>query len=278
MTAEPLDPIVSPAELRATREEFAPRLHALGQQPYPQEITSILSWARNVYDLARYHDMPEESQLDALELVRRSERALGMSIRLGQAAGLIASRRDNRYDMANKHSPLEYASRDELSGNNGGIYRLADGWTDEEFDQAILDARVERNLKRANLIRKLVTPLPPTGKLDVIKQMAEAGYTSKQIAPAVEYSEEHVRNLARQNRISIPADVVTRQTRHIRPERVIRETVHSLEGLSQGLGLLAFEDYDALDPAEFAEWGASLTRSLRAVRALQKELKLRAQS
>lgn len=40
-------------------------------------------------------------------------------------------------------SPKEYATAAELKGNGAGIYHLTDGVTDEQFDQAIEQARAE---------------------------------------------------------------------------------------------------------------------------------------
>lgn len=90
-------------------------------------------------------------QMDATEMVRRAEYALGKAIRKGQAEGTVATRGTNsgprsdylrdgrvvRVDETRPTSlisrPTDYASTSELHGQSGGegIYALAeaDGWT-----------------------------------------------------------------------------------------------------------------------------------------------------
>lgn len=53
-------------------------------------------------------------------------------------------------------SPMDFCGRTELHGKNGreGIYSMTDGVTDEQFEQALAEARAEGNLSRANVARK----------------------------------------------------------------------------------------------------------------------------
>ncbi|MBE5512524.1 hypothetical protein [Mycobacteroides abscessus] len=41
-----------------------------------------------------------------------------------------------------------------MTNTHGGIYDLADGVSDEQFEEAITEARAEGNLSRANVARK----------------------------------------------------------------------------------------------------------------------------
>jgi hypothetical protein len=50
----------------------------------------------------------------------------------------------------------------------------------------------------------------------------------------------------------------------------VRETIYALEGLAMGVELA---DVARLDPAEAAEWTASMTRSLRVLSRFLRELK-----
>ena len=50
------------------------------------------------------------------------------------------------------------------------------------------------------------------------------------------------------------------------PSRIVRETAHALEGLAMGVELA---DPAGLDPAEAAEWAASMTRSIRAAQQVR---------
>ncbi|MGV0796361.1 hypothetical protein ABQF26_05315 [Mycolicibacterium elephantis] len=56
-----------------------------------------------------------------------------------------------------KSSPTDYAKRSELVGNgitDNGIYGITDGVSDEQFEEAITEARNTGNLSRANVARK----------------------------------------------------------------------------------------------------------------------------
>ena len=69
-----------------------------------------------------------------------------------------------------------------------------------------------------------------------------------------------MRQVAREHGIEIPADAVVGRTRRPDANRIVRETAHALEGLAMSVALADPAD---LDPAEAAEWAASLARSIR---------------
>ena len=71
-----------------------------------------------------------------------------------------------------------------------------------------------------------------------------------------------MRQIAREQGIAIPADMVGR-TRRPDTNRIVRETAHALEGLAISVQLADPAD---LDPAQAAEWAASLARSIRVLR------------
>lgn len=109
-----------------------------------------------------------DSVLAATELVRRAERAIGLGIRKGQEEGTVARHGDAARTKTDqngfgseqeKRSPSDFAKPGELyppgNGRQAGIFDLAVGVTDEEFERAIEEAKEEGNLTRANLGRKL---------------------------------------------------------------------------------------------------------------------------
>lgn len=254
----------------------------------PTPIVEFRAWAATVAEMTRQKGLAEDIQLDALEMVRRAERGIGVAIRNGQEAGVIAK----PGDIGAINSPGTRGARSG-SPRNGDLvrpgeaagvkhpseltplYAAADGISDEQFDDAIVEARQERNLARANVLRKAkgqTAPVPASRQIERIAEMAAQGHTSWQIATAINATRERVHNVARANNIDIPADVIIRGTHHIVPERVIRETVHGLEGYCDGLKLLDPDDYNQLNPDDVKTWSSSLTESLRALRNLQKEL------
>ncbi len=106
------------------------------------------------------HIAPPPIQLDAVEMVRRSERALGVAIRKGQDAGEIGSRTNQPY-FGNQHSALPHVERKTSPESffSGGkdqseTYAMTDGVSDDEFDAALAEAKDEGNLSRANVVRR----------------------------------------------------------------------------------------------------------------------------
>lgn len=114
--------------------------------------------------IARQRETSAQAQLDATELVRRAERALGVSVRRGQADGTVETPLEgrarggqwaepstlHRKKMEGKPRPLDFAPAPVLSGP-GGIYQVTDGVPDEMHEQALAEARAEGNLARANV-------------------------------------------------------------------------------------------------------------------------------
>ena len=79
-----------------------------------------------------------------------------------------------------------------------------------------------------------------------------------------------MRQLSHEHGIDIRADAVLGRTRRPDSARIVRETVHALEGLVMGVELA---DPAGLDPAETAAWAASMTRSIRALSKFARQLK-----
>lgn len=109
----------------------------------------------------------------------------------------------------------------------------------------------------------------------LIRRLAGEAYSSHQIAQRLSMQPESVRRIARAEGITIGADAAMGRTRqNVDSNRIVRETVHMLEGLGPGLGLI---DFDALDQAEVGAWAASLTDSIRTLNRLNKRLKEKTQ-
>lgn len=103
-----------------------------------------------------------------------------------------------------------------------------------------------------------------------VRQMAAEGHTTRQIATAVNLSESGVKYICDRDGIDVPADVVASRTRRLDSNRIVEQTVIGLEGETQGLDLI---DFDDLDPDRIADWVTSLTNSLRLLNRFSKQLK-----
>lgn len=107
-------------------------------------------------------------------------------------------------------------------------------------------------------------------RADAIRDLAEQGYSSRQMPEKVGVSEESVRKIARDFGIEIPADRSIRGTRRVDSGRIVANTVTALEGLVMGIDLV---DFDDLDPQEAGQWADSLSHSLRALNRFVKQIK-----
>ena len=249
----------------------------------PTPIAEFKAWAATVAEMTKQKNLAAEIQADAMEMVRRAERGLGQAIRNGQEAGDIrqSGHSDggpgNRVaDYTSIASPTDFAPKHELSNTHGGIYDMTDGVSDEEFEDALADAREEGNLSRANVIRKIrkepAAP-PASQQLDRIASLASRGYTSDQIGRELGVSEEYIRQLARDNGIAMLADQAMGKTRRtIDRTRIVRETVIALEGVGMSLQLLD-DDLSGVDLSEASYWVTSLTESIRALNRLKNQIK-----
>jgi hypothetical protein len=249
----------------------------------PQAIVNFKAQMATVAEATKQLGLSREIQLDAQEMVRRAERGVGVAIREGQANGIVARRGQGAdvrppyadRDRSDKGISLttDFATHGELSANDAGIYHMTDGVSDEQFDEAITEAKAEGNLSRANVVRKVKgesSAMTRLKRVDMIRDLAEQGYSSRQMPGKVGVTEQTIRKLARDFRIDIAADRVVSNTRHIDSNHVAQQTVDTLAGLVPGLGLI---DYSELDRGEAAHWATSLSDSFRALNRFRKQIK-----
>lgn len=267
----------------------------------PTPITHFKAWAACVAEMTKQKGLAQEIQLDALEMVRRAERGIGLAIRNGQEAGDIETQWANHDFRGNQHSrgadhpggftkahPSDFARRSELAGSSvtkPGIYALTDDITDPTFEAGLSDAREEKNLSRANLVRKIKSvkenavadtpPIPASQQLDLIAELARTGASSRQIAKKVGVTIDRLSRLTREHGIEVPADRIVGKTHRINPERVVRESVNTLQGVETSLSLLTSEEYDGFTLDQLKEWLKALEEPARAIRTLVKELNAR---
>lgn len=245
-----------------------------------ERIAEIKSQAEAVRVYSTQKQLGKDAQLAAAEIVRRAERGIGVAIRRGQQTGEIA-RRGDRGGRGGIHSGNPNDRCDDHLGSPGSFFRhaderadtyaMTDGISDASFEDAIGEAKAEGNLSRANVVRKIRerrTAAPPGPRdqaagqppLELIARHAAAGMSSRQIAGLLGISSRQVGEAAREHGIEIPADAVVGRTRCPDANRIVRETAHALDGLAMSVALADPAD---LDPAEAAEWAASLARSIR---------------
>lgn len=254
-----------------------------------REVSEFKAFVATVAEASKQKKLSEDIQLDATEMVRRAERALGVAIRKGQDAGEIAGRRDNpgpqrdyerngqtiRVDQIRepkKVSPTEFFTNAQQANET---YAMTDDVTDEQFEALLTEAKEEGNLSRANIVRK-ASAVASTwreqheAKWAKVAELAEQRLTSAQIAKRVGMSERGMRDAAKDRGITFPADEYVRNTRRINGIDVMERTVSSLEVNQTSLELV---DFDDITPEQAAEWLQRLTEPLRAINRMKTRLK-----
>lgn len=250
-----------------------------------QDVAAFRAFVATVAEAAKQKKLSEEIQLDALEMVRRSERALGVAIQQGQVAGEIVKQGDigatpssNRGGEPgtrrgdNLVRPTDFATRHELKD---GIYPMSKGVSEEVFDEALAVAREEGNLSRSNVISKVASLSSYKETRDArwerVAHLAANGVPSAQaLAEVGGYSrEDSFRKAARDRGITFPADKLTNFKR-IDPLFVVEQIVLGLEVTLTTLDLVTYEN---VTPEQAAQWLERLASPLRAIRKMQTELK-----
>jgi hypothetical protein len=119
--------------------------------------------------LIRENKLAFDAKLSATECVRRCERRIGELVKLGQEVGTIRSKSHNRPRPTVHRGTIDGRARasDYIPGGGKGYaeHRAMAGADDEQFEQAVEEAKAEGNLSRANVVRKLKGDDRPTPKL-----------------------------------------------------------------------------------------------------------------
>lgn len=249
--------------------------------PDPRSIVDYRIQVAAIEQMARQLRISRETQEHASECVRRAERGEATAIRQGQEDGTILKQGDiggggRGGDTAAESRKLKRNLLDspkEIEPNNNVLtdaYRMAEA-SDEEFEEALDEARDEGNLSRANVVRKIKNPGQTVAQLaDQIREHAGQGLTSKQIAEKVGRTVERVRLVARENDITIPADIVTRRRQNLDAEHIMTAAVEYTAAVADSLKMI---DPNELDPSDVTEWVKSIEKSARSILATTRQMK-----
>ena len=243
----------------------------------PEQIAAAKAEIATAAEATKQLGLAKEIQEDAIEMVRRADYALGKAIRRGQEEGTVARLGDGRGERSvqgtNLSSPTDFASDVELydrpSQGKYGILSLAEA-TPEEFEVALEKARAEGNLSRANVARKVKggsaapSPAEPsrlkaTERVEQIRELAEQGKTSEQIARSLGLGIEYIQKLVREYGLTVRADVVRGRARRLDSNRILSGTADALSAAA--FSLQQIDPLD-LDQESAQEWVDSLTDSL----------------
>ncbi len=211
----------------------------------PTPIAQFRAWAATVEEGTRQRKLGREIELDAAEMVRRAERGIGAAVRRGQEAGQIAKRGDvgaapapgfasggapgvkRGEDLVRPQDAAQVGHASQLSD----YYALAQ-MPDEDFEDALADAKAEGNMSRRALARKA------------------RGIESKP-------SER---------------PEVLRGHRHHDPNRIVEQTVIGLEGFALAIELIDFERLDREQVSVWSRSLSASLQSLNRLSRQLKEL------
>lgn len=275
--------------LTRARDQLALAVEMTG----PAAVAALKAEIAVAAEATKQLGLSKEIQMDAQEMVRRAEFALGKAVRAGQDRGEIRTtgQAATRYDQAGlprgvidparrlENASVAAASPTDFlpsSEERVAVYALVDGVTEPQFEAALSEAKAEGNASRANVVRKIKgvasDRLSPTEKLAKIAELADTGMTSGQIATEIGAGEAYVRNAARQNGIKITADEVLRGTHRLKVDHnhIVSHLVMTLEVVTEGLERV---DFAALDDTQVQNWADSLTTTSRALNRFVKQMK-----
>lgn len=102
-----------------------------------------------------------------------------------------------------------------------------------------------------------------------IREMAERGFATRQIASTVGITETAVGDIARKEGITIHADRIVGKTRRIDADRVVSQSVIQLEGLVSDLAAIDIGDLDA---DQLPVWTAALKSAHKSIGAFIRRL------
>jgi hypothetical protein len=128
----------------------------------------------------------------------------------------------------------------------------------------VSDVRAEMGLSTIDRSKQAVQ-----GRRARMRQMADEGYTSRQIAAELKLSEQGCRDTMRAEGIDVPADRAVGKIKHHDSNRIVDQIVADAENLTEGVNLI---DFSSLDCDRLGEWADSLTASRKALDVFIKRL------
>jgi hypothetical protein len=221
----------------------------------PMHVKEVRAYAYTISEATKQRDLSRSIKMDAEEMARRADYALGKAIRDGQDAETIATRGGNH---GNQHVGGRFLDEESAKPapssfipNNGerqDILALANNANPSEFEEALTEAKAEGNLSRANLVRK-VSPERHDSELDVIDVDSET--------------------------VDVETGEVVEETpkRLNRSMRICATTVGDLETT---MTLLSYIDYESITTTQARDWAARLEEPMKALRKFNTQINRKA--
>jgi DNA-binding NarL/FixJ family response regulator len=236
-------------------------------------VVEVKSQAEAIRVYTTQKHLGRDAELAAAEIVRRAERGIGLCVRKGQEEGTIRKASETSQWVPDreviKNSPLDY-----FAGipERQDAYAMTDDVTDEQFDEAIETAKAEKNLSRANVVRKVKGEVADdvSRRADHARELAASGHTTDQIAQRLAYSRPGCMKFLQRHGIEVPADAIVGRSHRINSTRIVSATVEAVDGIGV---LFPQIDYSTLDREHLDYWVSSLEAAIRSLTTLKNNLK-----
>lgn len=258
---------------------------AMRQADAPRAIADFKAEIIAVAQYAKQKKVSEEIQIDAMSMVRRAERSLGVAIREGQEAGVVHTPSSAASEREAKKHGIETQPRAsssdylETSTEMRDTYAMTDNVTDEEFDAALETAKAEGKLTRANVVRKIKEakgeeapdPSGPGSTLpeevrERVEELASQGVSSRNIGAELGIDKSTVTRMLNGR---------TKPVKGNNTQKIMERLTESLWGMRQSLQTITAVD-SGLNPDQVAAWTKELrstSAELNRIKNLLKESK-----
>ena len=234
-----------------------------------EQIVEMKSQAEAIRVYTVQKQLGKDAEIAAAEIVRRSERCIGLAIRKGQAEGSIA--RTTAHVGGGNMKTVTVAAGVRHRSDVAALCDLADGVTDTAFESALSEAKAEKNLSRANVVRKVrARGEAGANRWADLASLAASGHTSHQIAKKLGVGQEAVRRAATRFGVDLRADRVVGKTRRFDHAKALREFVGTVDSLAPSVDMIDLSD---IAPAVLAECAEIMSEGMRALRKFERALK-----
>jgi len=257
-------------------------LSRLAAEANTEALDELWEMQQQVQGLAKgssLHDARYEARIAVMELSRRIDRAIGVTVRAAQAKGLVQSLGDPTAELP---SPKRWVGR---GNTRQEMYGITDRVSDEEFEAALSRARQDGNMSRRHVLaciraaeqvgdwvphRNDHSTAGAARRRQLIREMAEEGKTSRDMERILGTLAQTVRLIARNNGIEIPAEKFVAKTRVHKADRIMEETVNSLSAIAMSMELV---DPAEIDRDKAAGWLSIIDSSVRTIKQVARSIR-----
>lgn len=242
----------------------------------PEELTPIVEAIGDLYWSVRRVDVEMEAK--AFELLQRGRRKCGLAIRRHQREGKLLA-----HGSSGEHlrapSPKTLLSPAASGKELNYIYQVTDGISDDEFDRILGETLSEGGVHPVWAVLRDKCKLHAIREEpwdERIRKLADEGYTTRQIAKALDFTLSWTKRLVSNYGIEIPADRAVGKTWIHDPNRVVADVVSTLEGAAYSVGLVK-DDLDGAHANQLQGWVESLNDAMPILHKLHRDLRNRNQ-